>query len=145
MDTADVAAELGTTPRTLRQFLRSDHSTFQAVGSGARYDFTERDLPTLKKRFTDWQKAGKPRPDGGRPAKTSTTTPAQRRTTRAQQQQARDRQEWEEEGPVVIEDIRDPRVRARVRARAADAENRLMERLVAAGLHVYQLGDRKSA
>jgi hypothetical protein len=56
-----------------------------------------------------------------------------------------DRQVWEEEGPVAIEDIRDPRVRARVQANAQAAEERLNMRLLAAGLHITQLGDRQSA
>ena len=54
MDTKDVAQRIGTTPRTLRQFLRSAYSTFVPVGSGARYDFTERELPTISKRFREW-------------------------------------------------------------------------------------------
>lgn len=142
MDTSDVAAALETTPRTLRQFLRSGHSTFVPVGSGARYDFTERDMPTLKKRFTDWQSAGKPRPDSAKKAKPTTTPKA---TTKADKQLARDKTEWAEEGPVKLEDIRDPRIRARVKRSASAAEDRLMLRLMAAGLHVTQLGDRKSA
>jgi hypothetical protein len=44
MDTSEVAEKLGTTPRILRQFLRSPSSTFVAVGSGSRYDFTAKDL-----------------------------------------------------------------------------------------------------
>jgi DNA-binding transcriptional MerR regulator len=141
MDTTEVAEALGTSPRMLRQFLRSDYSTFQAVGSGARYDFTKKDMSTLEKRFADWRKDGKPRPDAEKRAK----APAATKPTKAAKQDLRDKQEWAEEGTVVLEDIRNPRVRARVLADARAAEDRLMTRLAAAGLHVYQLGDRKAS
>lgn len=49
-----VAEELGTEPRTLRRFLRDD-PTYRNAGSGGRYEFTTRDMPTLKKRFSAWQ------------------------------------------------------------------------------------------
>lgn len=138
MDTAEVAQVLGTTPRLLRQFLRSDYSTFQAVGSGARYDFTDKDVPTLTRRFSDWRKDGKPQPNGQQRARVANP---KRSTPKADKQHARDQQEWNEEGTVVLDDIRDPRVRARVRRDAEAAEARLMTRLAAHGLHIFQLGD----
>jgi DNA-binding transcriptional MerR regulator len=141
MDTAEAAEKLGTTPRVLRQFLRSGHSTFAPVGSGARYDFTEKDLKTLERRFAAWNADGKPRPDNAKKPKTRSGA----KSTKADRQRLRDEQEWAEEGPVTLEDIRDPRVRARVQADARAAEDRLMLRLMAAGLHITQLGDRKSA
>lgn len=141
MDTTQVAEAIGTTPRSLRQFLRSTYSTFVPVGSGSRYDFKESELPTIEKRFTEWKGDGKPRPNVDRKPKSS---PASDRS-REDLQRVRDEQEWNEEGPVVLEDIRDPRVRARVKRAAALAEADLMQRLLAVGLHVYQLGDRKSA
>lgn len=140
MDTAEVADKIGTTPRTLRQFLRSPMSTFVAVGSGARYDFTEKDLPTIKKRFAEWQGAGKPRPEESKRAK-----PSGKSRPKIDMQRERDEQEWAEEGVVVLEDIRDPRVRARVKRDAQAAEDRLMMLLLSANLHITQLGDRKSA
>lgn len=138
MDTTEVAEKLGTTPRVLRQFLRSDHSTFVAVGSGARYDFNDRDFPTLQKRFGEWQGAGKPKPEGSKKTKSPSKA-------KAPTQLIKDSQEWEAEGPVVIEDIRDPRVRARVKRAAAAAEAELMMLLLSKGLHITQLGDRESA
>lgn len=141
MDTSEVAEMIGTTPRMLRQFLRSGHSTFVPVGSGARYEFSDRDIPTLTKRFGQWKADGKPRPDADK--KPKGTSPA--RSAKVDKQRQRDEQEWAEEGPVVIEDIRNPRVRARVVADARAAEERLMQRLAAVGLHITQLGDRKSA
>lgn len=144
MDTTEVAEKLGTTPRLLRQFLRSDYSTFQAVGSGARYDFTNKDLPSLEKRFGEWRKDGKPRPNDSAPKPKATNTPKASATPKDEKQRLADRQVWAEEGPVVLEDIRDPRVRARVKADARAAEERLMMRLAAQGLHLFQLGDRKS-
>jgi hypothetical protein len=51
---------------------------------------------------------------------------------------------WFEEGPIRIEDIRDPRVRARVKRDAQAAEMRLMLLLLAKGMHVTQL-DREAS
>ena len=137
MDTAEVAAQLGTTARQLRVFLRSTHSTFVPVGSGARYDFTEREIPTLRKRFAEWQKAGKPRPVTAPKADTKPTR------SKLTDREKRDQKVWSEEGEVKIPDIRDPRVRARALADARAAEDRLMVRLMAAGLHITQLGDKR--
>lgn len=142
MDTKDIAALIGTTPRTLRQFLRSPMSTFVAVGSGARYDFTEKDVPTLKRRFTEWQGAGKPQPQT---PKTKAKAASGKSSAKTKTQLDRDQEVWSEEGPVVIEDIRDPRVRARIRAAARAAEDQLMMLLLAKKMHVTQLGDRESA
>jgi hypothetical protein len=135
MDTRAVAEHLGTTPRVFRQFLRSPISTFVAVGSGARYDFTERDLPTIEKRFAEWNSEGKPKPEAERKPitpKPTAPTPV-------------DQEVWEDEGPIVLEDIRDPRVRARVKRDAQAADDRLAMLLLAAGLHITQLGDRKAS
>lgn len=49
----DIAAEIDTDPRTLRRFLRDDN-TYRNAGSGGRYVFTQKDIPTLKKRFDKW-------------------------------------------------------------------------------------------
>ena len=134
MDTKEVAAHLGTTARILRQFLRSPMSTYVAVGSGARYDFTEKDLSTLEKRFTEWQGAGKPKPPTQKKAKPA----ADKKKSKVDTQRVKDQEVWEEEGEVLLEDIRDPRVRARVRANARDAEERLELRLLALGMHITQ-------
>jgi hypothetical protein len=134
MDTKTVAEAIGTTPRVLRQFLRSGDSTFVAVGSGARYEFTEADIPTLVKRFSLWQGAGKPKP------KTPTPVPVVQQA-KAAEIRKRDEAEWAEEGPVSLEDIRNPRVRARVKRDAQAAEARLMVLLMAKGLHITQRGN----
>jgi hypothetical protein len=55
----EVAAEVGTDAKTLRQFFRSGKSTFTAVGAGGRYEFAETDVPKIKAEFEAW-KAGKP-------------------------------------------------------------------------------------
>lgn len=75
-----VASLLGTEAKTLRQFLRSDASTFEAVGSGGRYEFTEADVPKIKGEFDAWKAAhasrGQKRTEGsGR--KTKSTEPAE--------------------------------------------------------------------
>lgn len=135
MDTTEVAALIGTTPRTLRQFLRSPMSTFQAVGSGARYEFTDKEIPTLKKRFAEWNGAGKPRPDT---AKRSKAKADDKPRAKIEIQRERDQTEWAEEGPISLEDIRDPRVRDRVKANARAAEERLNLLLLAKNVHISQ-------
>lgn len=139
MDTSEAAAKLGTTPRVLRQFLRSPMSTFVAVGSGSRYDFDEADLPTLLKRFSDWRSGNK-----------STTLPKAKLTPSSKpsppvrrEPSKKDREVWAEEGPVQIADIRKPHVRRRVLADARAAEDRLMLLLVSKGMHISQLGDAR--
>lgn len=138
MDTAEVAQKLGTTPRQLRQFLRSPLSTFVAVGSGARYDFTDADLPTLQRRFSDWQ--------SGTSKGTRTRTSSPPRPTRKPAQPSKsDLRVWAEEGPVEMDDIRRPEVRARVKAAARAAEDQLMMLLMSKGMHISQLGDSRKA
>lgn len=120
MDTKTVAELIGTTPRVLRRFLRDKGSTFTAVGSNARYDFTDRDLPTIRTRFNAWQGCTSaplpvviiPQPD----------PPV-----------------CDDGDACVLEDIRDPCVRARVRRIAQEQEDRLDLMLMAAGLHITQL------
>jgi hypothetical protein len=53
LTTAEVAAQLDTTPRTLRRFLRAD-AFYANVGCGGRYEFTANDMPTLSKRYAAW-------------------------------------------------------------------------------------------
>lgn len=54
--TATLAADLDTTPRTLRKFLRAQD---MGVGKGARYSLptSKREVASLKKRFIAWQEA----------------------------------------------------------------------------------------
>lgn len=139
MDTTQVAELLCTSPRKLRLFLRSTFSTFVPVGSGARYDFTDREVPTLKRRFAEWEKAGKPRPASKAPSTNRSPSPRA-----ADIQLSRDQEVWAEEGSIVIPDIRDPRVRARALADAKAAEERLELLLLARGMHITQLGDRRT-
>jgi hypothetical protein len=52
----EAAAEIGTTPRLLRRFLRSDNN-WNTAGIGGRYMFTESDLKTLNRDFHKWNKS----------------------------------------------------------------------------------------
>jgi hypothetical protein len=132
MDTRAVAENLGTTPRMLRRFLRSDQSTFTAVGSGARYDFTSSDLTALAPRFRAWLGH-----DAPVPVATPVGTPADDDPRMSQSD--KDRAVWDEEGDVFLADIRQPAIRARVRQIADERERRLNEQLLAAGLHITQM------
>jgi hypothetical protein len=127
IDTKAVASALGTEPKILRRFLRDPKSTYAAVGSGSRYDFTENDLPELTRRFQEWAGNKASRPVTVRVAPDEDT------------QRLKDEAVWEEEGPIFLDDIRNPQVRNRVKAIAAAQMARLDERLLAAGLHISQL------
>lgn len=50
----DAAAEIGTTPRLLRRFIRENDSWKNATHAG-RYSFTEGEFLSLKKQFNAWQ------------------------------------------------------------------------------------------
>jgi len=57
LTTAMIAAELNTTPKTLRKFLRSENSGIESVGKGARYAFEKKQIRGLKSRFEKWESA----------------------------------------------------------------------------------------
>jgi hypothetical protein len=130
MDTKTIATALGTEPRILRRFLRDPKSTFSAVGSGSRYVFTEADLPELERRFHEWA--------GDKQANRPAITILREKTDPMVDQRIRDEAVWAEEDPVTMEDLRDPRVRARVRAIAREWDRRLNDRLLAVGQHISQ-------
>jgi hypothetical protein len=54
--TAELAATIDTTPRTLRKFLRAEGN---GVGKGSRYALpaTKRDITAMAKRFAAWNSA----------------------------------------------------------------------------------------
>jgi hypothetical protein len=58
--TATLAADLDTTPKELRKFLRSDLSGIEKVGKGGRYslEVTATQLKSIKKNFTAWVAEG---------------------------------------------------------------------------------------
>lgn len=47
----EVARMLGTDARTIRKFLRSEASPFEAVGQGGRYNFDDEDVEELRRAF----------------------------------------------------------------------------------------------
>lgn len=56
-NTADTAAKLDTTPRTLRKFLRSPEGMDAKVGKGARWSIAAKDVRSLQSRFNKWEAA----------------------------------------------------------------------------------------
>lgn len=56
----EAAEEIGTTPRLLRRFLRSNDSWKNATQAG-RYEFTESELKSLKIQFNKWYSGRKVR------------------------------------------------------------------------------------
>jgi hypothetical protein len=77
----EVATNIGTDAKTLRQFFRSGKSSFTAVGAGGRYEFSEADLPKIKAEFEGW-KANKP--GRGRAAEGGTSTSTKKRRGKAE-------------------------------------------------------------
>jgi len=55
--TKDLAEELGTDPKTLRKFLRSQDSPVTPVGQGNRYSIDGRTARSLRKAFLTWREA----------------------------------------------------------------------------------------
>lgn len=53
--TKEIAEQLGTDPKTLRKFLRSQDSPVAPVGQGNRYTIDGRTARTLRKAFATWQ------------------------------------------------------------------------------------------
>lgn len=131
MNTREVAEALKTDPKRLRRFLRSD-VTYRNAGQGGRYEFTEKDLPTLRKRFDAWQN-GKP----SSPAKGDPDRPARRRRRGKDEVPAMGVEIATKKLSTTEREKRDKLSRERV--------DRLEERLRAAGLHISQSRHRQDA
>lgn len=67
-----VAIRCGTDAKTLRKFLRSSHSTAEAVGQGGRYEFDADDLPLIREEFSTWRKKAEARKTAGTAAEKET-------------------------------------------------------------------------
>lgn len=136
MNTSEVAARLGTTPRALRIFIRQD-PTYTNAGTGGHYDFSERDLPVMRKKFDAWNASR-----STRPARVATTPARSSRPKRTTYRANNDT-------PIGTE-ICDPRVANRLsnteRQYIKDFNNfrviRLENRLKELGLHISQMRDR---
>lgn len=63
-----VATRIGTDAKTLRKFLRSSSSPFDAVGQGKRYEFTTRELAQIREAFNKWQSKSRARSTAPQPA-----------------------------------------------------------------------------
>lgn len=127
MNTRQMADKLETDPKRLRRFLRAD-PTYRNAGQGGRYEFDDKDVATLKKRFSAWLEktakdaAAKAKPTGPRrvkgeipPMPANIANVPAGRLTKAQREE------------------RDQLSRQRV--------DRLEARLMAAGMHVSQRAD----
>lgn len=68
MTTREAAEKVGTDPKVLRMFLRAS-TDYEAVGSGSRYSFTAKEIPTLKSRFVKWEKERAAKAEAARVAK----------------------------------------------------------------------------
>jgi DNA-binding transcriptional MerR regulator len=123
MNTSQAAAELGTTPRALRAFLRKD-PTYRNAGSGGRYDFEPTDIPVLRKRFEAAKDDKVKQPKAPRPQKT--------RKNVFDGESSADRIH-----PTLLRS-RDPKDRAMIKKLAEERVDRLEAALKARGLHISQ-------
>lgn len=57
LNTTEVADRIGTDPRTLRKFLRSDEGMGMKVGKGHRWSIEAKEVRSLKSRFAKWDAA----------------------------------------------------------------------------------------
>lgn len=116
----EAAAEIGTTPRLLRRFLR-DNDSWRAVGIGGRYMFTEEEVKSLNIQFHKWHK----------------TKPAAKKTDV-------DPLDYLDQDPgITVEEMlelpKNPRLRAdRLKARQ-ERMHRLNERMRQCGVHPQPL------
>lgn len=55
IDVKDLAAQLETSPRTVRKFLRAVTPQEDQPGKGGRWQIEKRDIRSLKKKFEDFQ------------------------------------------------------------------------------------------
>lgn len=116
----EAAAEIGTTPRLLRRFLR-DNDSWRAVGIGGRYMFTEEEVKSLNIQFHKWHK----------------TKPAVKKTDV-------DPLDYLDQDPgITVEEMlelpKNPRLRAdRLKARQ-ERMHRLNERMRQCGVHPQPL------
>lgn len=98
-----VAKRIGTDAKTLRKFLRSPSSPYQAVGQGQRYEFPQTELGDIKKAFLHWQAKNERRKEQARLA---ATTPMPKPKVRENPQEllvAEDEDEPTEEDLAAIE------------------------------------------
>lgn len=54
LTTNEVADEIGTEPKTLRKFFRSNNCSIEPVGQGKRYGISADDVEELKAQFAAW-------------------------------------------------------------------------------------------
>lgn len=113
----EAAAEIGTTPRLLRRFLR-DNDSWRNAGIGGRYMFTEEEVKSLNIQFHKWHKS----------------KPVQRKAEDVDPLDYLD----QDKGITVEEMLelpKNPRLRSdRLKARA-ERMHRLNERLRVCGIH----------
>lgn len=118
----EAAAQIGTTPRLLRRFLR-DNDSWRNAGIGGRYMFTESEVKSLNIQFHKWR--------GDKPAK-----------------QMQDPLEYLDQDPgITVEQMLElpanPKLRAEVLEHRRQRQHRLYERMRECGIHPQPLYDEE--
>ncbi len=109
----EAAAEIGTTPRALRRFLR-DNDSWRNAGIGGRYMFTDEEVKSLNIQFHKWS--------GSKPVKLK----------------SQPIEDLDSPGITVEEMLelpKNPKLRAEVLKKRADRMHRLNDRMRACGVH----------
>ena len=79
LTTNEVATQLGTDPKTLRKFFRSDKCDVVPVGQGKRYALTARDVKKLAPALEAWHTSNRtPKPKTDEAEVTETPAPKKR-------------------------------------------------------------------
>lgn len=131
MNTREAADKLNTDAKRLRRFLRADN-TYRNAGHGGRYEFTEKDIPTLQKRFAKWAGA-----DDAKKKK-----PAPEASAKSDRREAPGRREVPAMAEVVARipaNKLPDAVRAERDRLSRERVDRLEKRLIATGLHISQI------
>lgn len=122
----DAAAELGTTARLLRRFIRQNDSWKNATHAG-RYSFTESEMKSLKIQFHNWQ-----------------GTRSSRKTV--SKVEAEELFHLDEDKGISVEDMHrmrtDPAFRRQVKARRIERQRKLEARIAEVGIrntHNYDM------
>lgn len=110
----EAAAEIGTTPRLLRRFLR-DNDSWRAVGIGGRYLFTDAEIKSLNVQFHKWHR------------------------TKPTQLKDEPLDHLDQDQGITIEQMlelpRNPQLKAEVLKRRAERMHRLDQRMKECGIH----------
>lgn len=136
MNANEIARELGTDAKKLRQFFRQD-SNYQNSESGAKYEFDRQHIPTMRRRFEEWVSAKASRVAAVRAPRVESTVKKSKKPATPKANN---------DTPLDVEILYMPLTRTE-RARRDELSrarvDRLEQRLMESGNHISQLKNRE--